>query len=159
MTFWYGSGSGSAPLTNGFGSGYECHFVSGLQDGNKKCSKYFCLLLCVATCISFKEVTQQKVFFDPEPDPYLVITNPDQGGPKTYVTGSTTPLQILLNTELTLRYWRFSKVVVCCLSRTICHWCSAGKEGEGAEDIWHGRLGGRRRRTGHWQRQGKGESN
>ncbi len=65
---------GSIPLTNGSGfrSGSDpAIFVSDLQDGNKKIfffTKFFCLLGYV-------------LLPDPEPDPYLALTDP--GGPKT----------------------------------------------------------------------------
>jgi hypothetical protein len=84
---------GSVPLTNGSGFSPDptpdaAIFVSDLQDG-----KIICLLLFEATFLhhfpkikSNKEVTTRCFYTDS--DAYLVLMDPDLGGPKSYGSGS-----------------------------------------------------------------------
>ncbi len=72
VTFWYGSGSADLNLwfTDSDPTSDPAIFFSDLQDGNQK----FCFLLFEATFASFF-------------NPYLVLMDPDPGGPKTYGYG------------------------------------------------------------------------
>ncbi len=94
----------SVPLTNGSGSG-SCYFRPWPSRLPKKFRKnlffpkFFCLLLFEDTFTSFfrdkKSKKSQKTvgikvfltifaWWKKDPDPYLLLTDPDPGGPKTY---------------------------------------------------------------------------
>ncbi len=100
--FWYGSGCGSASSDP-----YLCLTDPDADPGGPKTY----VSDSVTLVKSHKEVpVPVKVFLtifawwweDPEPDPYLLLTDPDadRGGPNTYGSygsGSTTPLSSTLN--------------------------------------------------------------
>ncbi len=99
VTFSYGSRSRSAPLTTWSGSDYFCQWPSRWQ----LIMVFFCFLLFEATFTSFcqrskvikKSQKSEKQGFSynfglKDPDPDLILMDPDPGGPKTYVSGSAT---------------------------------------------------------------------
>ncbi len=103
--------SGSVPLTNGsgFGSGSDSgsgsyYFRQWPSRRQLKIfvSKFFCLLLFEATFKSFfklqvkkKSQNSRKIRWYKDPDPYLVLMDPDPGGPKT--SGSESAALIVPN--------------------------------------------------------------
>ncbi len=103
MTFWRGSGSGSADPCLWLLDPDPSLFIIDIQEANKKINlkKFVCILLFEGTFTSFfknkksktsRKTVEIKVFFtifaqwqkDPEPDPYLWLMDPD---PKTCGSG------------------------------------------------------------------------